>query len=135
MIDLFSCYVPGWLIAERDSAALAERLVVETIATHHVARDQLTILADRDTSMASKPVAMLLADLGVAKSHSRPHHSNDNPYSESVVQDPQLPARRSRPVPLNPAPTIVLPGVPPLGTTGGFGGVRAARSCSARPFG
>lgn len=83
IIDIYSRYVPGWLIAGRESAALAERLLAETIAKQHVARDQLTIHADRGTSMASKPVAMLLADLGVTKSHSRPHCSNDNPFSEA----------------------------------------------------
>jgi putative transposase len=83
VIDLFSRYVPGWLLATRETAALAERLLAETIAKHHVATDQLTIHADRGTSMASKPVALLLADLGVTKTHSRPHCSNDNPYSET----------------------------------------------------
>jgi putative transposase len=83
IIDIYSRYVPGWLIAERESAALAERLLAETITKQHVERDQLTIHADRGTSMASKPVAMLLADLGVTKSHSRPHCSNDNPFSEA----------------------------------------------------
>jgi putative transposase len=83
IIDIYSRYVPGWLIAERESAALAERLLAQTIAKHHIARDQLTIHADRGTSMASKPVALLLADLGVTKSHSRPHCSNDNPFSEA----------------------------------------------------
>jgi putative transposase len=83
IIDIFSRYVPGWLLADRESAALAERLLAETIAKQHVERDQLTIHADRGTSMASQPVAMLLADLGVTKSHSRPRCSNDNPFSEA----------------------------------------------------
>jgi putative transposase len=83
IIDIYSRYVPGWLIAERESAALAERLLAETIGKHHVPRDQLTVHADRGTSMASKPVALLLADLGVTKSHSRPRCSNDNPFSEA----------------------------------------------------
>jgi putative transposase len=83
IIDIFSRYVPGWLLATRETAALAERLLAETIRKHKVAVDQLTIHADRGTSMASKPVALLLADLGVTKSHSRPHCSNDNPYSEA----------------------------------------------------
>jgi putative transposase len=67
IIDNYSRYVPGWLIAERESAALAERLLAETIAKQRIDRDQLTIHADRGTSMASKPVAVLLADLGVTK--------------------------------------------------------------------
>src|SRR5216684_2059885 len=83
VIDIFSRYVPGWLLAPRETAELAERLLGETIRKHNVAADQLTIHADRGTSMASKPVALLLADLGVTKSHSRPHCSNDNPYSEA----------------------------------------------------
>ena len=83
IIDLYSRYVPGWLLASRETAALAERLLAESIAKHHVVADQLTVHADRGTSMASKPVALLLADLGVTKSHSRPHCSNDNPYSEA----------------------------------------------------
>ncbi len=72
IIDIYSRYVVGWLIAERESAALAEKLLADT-----------SIHADNGSSMASKPVAFLLADLGVTKSHSRPHTSNDNPYSES----------------------------------------------------
>jgi putative transposase len=83
VLDIYSRYVPGWLIAERESAVLAERLLAETITKHQIARDRLTLHADRGTSMASKPVAMLLADLGVTKSHSRPHCSNDNPFSEA----------------------------------------------------
>jgi putative transposase len=83
VIDIYSRYVPGWMLARAQRAYLAERLLADTIAKQHVSRDQLTIHADRGTSMASKPVAFLLADLGVTKSHSRPHTSNDNPYSES----------------------------------------------------
>jgi putative transposase len=77
VIDIFSRYVTGWLLATRETAELAERLLGETIRKQHVEADQLTIHADRGTSMASKTVALLLADLGVAKSHSRPHCSND----------------------------------------------------------
>jgi putative transposase len=83
IIDVFSRYVPGWMVATRESAALAERLLADTLAAQHVGRDELTLHADRGTSMTSKPVAFLLADLGVTKSHSRPHTSNDNPYSEA----------------------------------------------------
>jgi putative transposase len=77
VIDIFSRYVTGWLLATRETAELAEHLLGETIRKQHVAPDQLTIHSDRGTSMASKTVALLLADLGVAKSHSRPHCSND----------------------------------------------------------
>jgi putative transposase len=83
IIDIYSRYTVGWMVAGRESAALAERLLAETIAKQGVDRGQLTIHADRGSSMASKPVAFLLADLGVTKSHSRPHCSNDNPYSEA----------------------------------------------------
>lgn len=83
IIDIYSRYTVGWMVATRESAELAERLLAETIAKQQVRRDQLTIHADRGSSMASKPVAFLLADLGVTKSHSRPRCSNDNPYSEA----------------------------------------------------
>jgi putative transposase len=83
IIDIFSRYVVGWLVAERESAALAEKLLADTIAKHHIDPDTLTVHADNGSSMASKPVAFLLADLGVTKTHTRPHTSNDNPYSEA----------------------------------------------------
>jgi putative transposase len=83
IIDIYSRKTVGWMVATRESAALAEQLLATTIAAEHVAAGQLTIHADRGASMASKPVALLLADLGVIKSHSRPRVSNDNPYSES----------------------------------------------------
>ena len=83
ILDIYSRYVVGWMVASRESTILAERLFAETIAKQGITRDQLTIHADRGSSMMSKPVAFLLADLGVTKSHSRPHVSNDNPYSES----------------------------------------------------
>ena len=71
------------MIAGRESARLAETLIAETCARQAIQPDQLTIHADRGSSMTSKPVAFLLADLGVTKTHSRPHTSNDNPYSEA----------------------------------------------------
>lgn len=83
IIDIYSRYVVGWLIAEAESAVLAEKLLADTIAKQGIDRDTLTIHADNGSSMASKPVAFLLADLGVTKTHSRPHTSNDNPYSEA----------------------------------------------------
>ena len=83
IIDIFSRYVVGWLLAEAESAVLAEKLLADTIAKQRVDRDRLTVHADNGSSMASKPVAFLLADLGVTKTHSRPHTSNDNPYSEA----------------------------------------------------
>jgi putative transposase len=83
ILDIFSRYVVGWLLAERESAALAEKLLADTITKQDIDRDQLTLHADNGSSMASKPVAFLLADLGVTRSHSRPHTSNDNPFSEA----------------------------------------------------
>lgn len=97
VLDVFSRYVVGWMVAHRESAALAERLIAETLAKQGIARDRLTIHADRGSSMTSKPVALLLADLGVTKTHSRPHVSNDNPYSEAQFKTlkyrPSFPAR------------------------------------------
>ena len=83
ILDVFSRYVPGWLVATRESAALAERLIADSVAKQAIAPGTLTVHADRGSSMTSRPVALLLADLGIAKSHSRPHTSNDNPYSEA----------------------------------------------------
>ena len=83
VLDVFSRKTVGWMVAGRESATLAEHLLAATIAAENVPARQLTIHADRGSSMASKPVALLLADLGVTKTHSRPRVSNDNPYSES----------------------------------------------------
>ena len=83
IIDIYSRYVVGWLIAEVEAAELAEQLIAETCAKQGVQRAHLTIHADNGSPMIAKSVAILLADLGVAKSHSRPHVSDDNPYSEA----------------------------------------------------
>jgi putative transposase len=83
ILDVFSRYVTGWMVATRESAALAERLIADSIAKQGIVANSLTVHADRGTSMKSKPVALMLADLGVVKSHSRPHVSNDNPFSEA----------------------------------------------------
>jgi putative transposase len=83
IMDIFSRYVVGWMVAPFESAALAEKLIKETCAKQQIGRNQLTIHADRGSSMKSKPVAFLLADLGITKTHSRPHISDDNPYSEA----------------------------------------------------
>ena len=83
ILDIFSRYVVGWMLADRESASLAEKLIRETCQRQNIGKDQLTLHADRGTSMKSKPVALLLSDLGVTKTHSRPHTSDDNPYSES----------------------------------------------------
>ena len=83
MLDIFSRYVVGWLIADRESGALAEVLIAEACAKQRIGREQLTIHADNGGPMIAKPVALLMTDLGVTKSHSRPHVSNDNPFSEA----------------------------------------------------
>jgi len=83
IVDVFSRYVPGWLIAACESASLAKQLVVETCAKQEIEPDQLTLHADRGSAMTAKTVALLLADLGITKSHSRPSVANDNPYSEA----------------------------------------------------
>ena len=83
IIDIYSRYVIAWTVAAAETGELAKEFIDTAIASQGVARHQLTLHADRGTSMTSKPVAQLLVDLGVARSHSRPHVSNDNPYSEA----------------------------------------------------
>jgi putative transposase len=83
ILDIFSRYAVGWMLARAERAELSKRLIAESIEKHGVARDELTLHSDRGSPMIAKPVAHLLADLGVTKSLSRPHVSNDNPYSES----------------------------------------------------
>ena len=83
MIDVFSRYVVAWTVQYRESAAVAEQLIAQAVAQQHITPGQLTIHADRGSSMTSKPVAFLLADLGITKTHSRPYTSTDNPYSEA----------------------------------------------------
>ena len=83
IIDVFSRYVTGWMVAERESAELAKLFIEDSLQKHEIPMGQLTIHADRGKVMRSKPVAFLLADLSVSKTHSRPYVSNDNPYSES----------------------------------------------------
>lgn len=97
ILDIYSRYAVGWMLATRESAALAEKLIADTCTKQRIGRDQLTIHADRGSSMTSKPVAFLLADLGVTQSHSRPHVSNDNPFSEAQFKTlkyrPDFPSR------------------------------------------
>ena len=83
ILDVFSRYVVGWMVALREGAGLASKLIEETCQKQIILPDQLTIHADRGSSMRGKPVAFLLADLSITKTHSRPYTSNDNPYSES----------------------------------------------------
>jgi putative transposase len=97
ILDIFSRYVVGWMVAHAESARLAERLITATCETQGIVPGQLTIHADRGTSMTSKAVALLLADLGVTRTHSRPHVSNDNPFSEAQFKTlksrPEFPER------------------------------------------
>jgi len=97
LIDIYSRYVPGWMLAHAENARLAKALLADTAAKQGIAFGQLTIHADRGSPMTAKPVAFLLANLGVTKSHSRPHCSNDNPYSESQFRTmkyrPEFPDR------------------------------------------
>jgi putative transposase len=83
ILDIFSRYVVGWMVARREAASLAKVLIEQSCSRQGVAPDQLTLHADRGSAMISKTVAFLLADLGVTKSHSRPYVSNDNPFSEA----------------------------------------------------
>jgi putative transposase len=83
ILDIFSRYVVGWMVAHQESAALAERLIAATCEKQEIGPGQLVVHADRGGSMTSKPVALLLADLGITRTHSRPHVSNDNPFSEA----------------------------------------------------
>jgi len=83
ILDVFSRYVVGWMVAHRERAVLAQKLIEQTCEKQEINPGQLTIHADRGSSMTSKPVAFLMADLGITKSHSRPYVSDDNPYSES----------------------------------------------------
>ena len=83
ILDIFSRYVVGWMVAMKESAELAEQLIAETVVKHHIQPNTLTLHADRGSSMRSKPVAALLVDLDVAKTHSRPYVSDDNPFSEA----------------------------------------------------
>ena len=97
ILDIFSRYTVGWMVATRESATLAKSIIDQTCQKQEIAEEQLTLHADRGSSMKSKCVAMLLSDLAVVKTHSRPHVSNDNPFSESQFKTlkyrPQFPSR------------------------------------------
>jgi len=97
ILDVFSRYVVGWMVAPRESAELAKKLIEESCEKQNIQPSHLTLHADRGSAMRSKPVALLLADLSVTKTHSRPYTSNDNPYSESQFRTmkyrPEFPDR------------------------------------------
>ena len=86
ILDIYSRYVVGWTLAPSESGELAKDLIADCLTRQQVTRDTLSLHADRGTSMTSKPVSQLLIDLGVARSHSRPHVSNDNPHSEAAFK-------------------------------------------------
>ena len=83
LLDIFSRYVVGWLLAERENARLAQRLISESCRKQNIARGQITIHADRGAPMIAKGTRQLLAGLGIYESHSRPRVSDDNPFSEA----------------------------------------------------
>lgn len=97
ILDIFSRYVVGWMLAYRESAELGKKLIEQTIERQSICPGTLTVHADRGAPMTSKAVAFFLAGLGVTKSHSRPYVSNDNPYSESQFKTmkyrPEFPER------------------------------------------
>jgi len=97
ILDIYSRYAVGWMLASREDADLARRLIRDSIERHRVNPDELTLHSDRGPSMKSHTVAQLLGSLGVTKSHSRPHVSNDNPFSESQFKTlkyrPEFPDR------------------------------------------
>ena len=97
ILDIFSRYVVGWMVALAESAVLAQRLITDTCEKQQIETGQLTLHADRGSSMTSKPVAWLLADLGVTNTHRRPYTSDDNPFSEAqfktLTYRPDFPAR------------------------------------------
>jgi putative transposase len=97
LLDLFSRFVVGWLIAEREAAVLAEQLIAESCARQQIGRDQLTLHSDRGAPMTAKSLSLLLADLGVTPSLARPRLPNDNAFSEAqfktVKYHPTFPGR------------------------------------------
>jgi putative transposase len=97
ILDVFSRYAVGWTVQHRENAPLAKALIAQSCEQQKIPRGQLTVHADRGTAMRSKPVAFLLADLGVLRTHSRPYTSTDNPYSEAQFKTlkyrPEFPDR------------------------------------------
>ena len=131
ILDICSRYAVGWMVAARESAVLAEKLISETCAKQGIARGQLSLHADRGSSMTSKPVALLLADLGVTQSHSRPHVSNDNPYSEAQFKTLKYRPGVPRPVRLDRGRPGALPGILSAGTTTSI--TTAGSACTPPP--
>jgi putative transposase len=122
ILDVFSRYVVGWTVQHRETAQLAKVLIEQATEQQQITPKILTLDADRGAPQRAKPVAFLLADLGIMKTHSRPYTSSDNPLLGVELQDPEVPARVPRPVPLDrarppPLPSVlrlVQPCTPPL---------------------
>ena len=116
ILDIFSRYVVGWMVATQESSRLAKVLIAQSCSKQAIEPGDLTLHADRGSSMSSKALALLLADLGVTKSHSRPHVCDDNPYSEAQFKTlkyrPEFPARLGT---IQQAETFV--GISLIGTT------------------
>ena len=97
ILDVFSRYAVGWTVQHRETGPIAKALITQAAEQQRIDRDQLIVHADRGSSMTSKPVAFLLSDLGITRSHSRPYTSTDNPYSEAHFKTlkyrPAFPAR------------------------------------------
>ena len=108
ILDVFSRYCVGWTVQHRESASVAEALIAQAVEQQRITRHQLTVHADRGSSMTSKPVAFLLADLGVTKTHSRPYTSTDNLLG-GALQDAQVQARLPRPLRLDHRGARLLP--------------------------
>jgi putative transposase len=143
ILDVFSRYAVGWTVQMRESGRLAEALIAQAAGQQHVTPGSLTLHADRGSSMTSKPVAFLLADLGVTRTHNRPHTSSDNPYSEAHFKTLEVPARLPGALRLDRGGARLLPrvlqlvqrGAPPLGDRPHDPGRRALRARSADPRG
>ena len=114
VLDIFSRYAVGWMVADRENSALAGRLIEETCHKQGVQPQGLTLHSDRGAPMTSKCTAQLLADLGVTRSLSRPQVSDDNPFSEGAVQDPEVPSRLPGALPRHHRRHRLLPNVLPL---------------------
>ena len=115
LLDIFSRYVVGWMVADRENAALAARLIEQSCLNQGIQPQGLTPHSDRGAPMTSKCTAQLLADLGVTRSLSRPQVSDDNPLLRGAVQDPEIPSRLPRSLPRPPDGHRLLPDILPLG--------------------
>ena len=114
VLDIFSRYAVGWMVADRENSALAGRLIEETCHKQGGQPQVLTLHSDRGAPMTSKCTAQLLADLGVTRSLSRPQVSDDNPLLRGPVQDPEVPPRLPWPLPRHHRRDRLLPNVLPL---------------------